>query len=230
MAPVITTAEVSTSTAPVRRPARRRGGGARAFTILECALAMVILAVGVLALIEAQGYFYTVNQYSSQSATGAYLAGEMRERMRTLPRHDPVTGLYKNSGALVGWGPETGESGVSDYDDVDDFDGLEFGEGAARTGPIDSVGRVITQTDVNGVVETSGGANVSLRGWKQRVIVDKVEPTNYATVRADDYENLGSAPVMAVNQYALRVTVVVTYLAPGQAQAAEMARLVWIVP
>ncbi len=210
--------------------ARRRAAARRGFTLLECALAMVILAVGVLALIEAQGYFYTANQFSSQSATGAYLAGEIRERMRQLPKHDPVTGLYKTGAVLSGWGPDAGESTPADYDDVDDFDGVEFGTGAANPGPIDSSGRVITQTDINGVVETSGGANVALRGWKQRVIVDKVEPFNYAVVRSDDYENLGSAPVLAVNQYALRVTVIVTYAAPGAAQPAEMARLVWIVP
>ncbi|MFT3685998.1 MAG: prepilin-type N-terminal cleavage/methylation domain-containing protein [Phycisphaerales bacterium] len=211
------------------RPKRTRRRAARAFTLLECALAMVILAVGVLALIEAQGYFFTANQFSSRSATGAYLANEIRERMRLLPKHDPVTGLYKNSGVLVGWGVETGET-PADYDDVDDFDGATFGDGGAFPGPIDSVGRVITQTDINGVVETSGGANVSLRGWRQQVIVDKVEPTNYAQVRAHDYDNTGSTPILQVNQYALRVTVVVTYLAPGQSQRAEMARLVWIVP
>jgi len=191
---------------------------------------MVILAVGVLALIEAQGYFFNANQFSSQSATGAYLAGELRERMRRLPRHDPVTGLYKNGSTLVGWGPETGETTVDDYDDIDDFDGAEFGEGAAIAGPIDSSGRVITQTDLNGVAETADGHTVSLRGWRQRVLVDKVEPYNYAVVRADNYDNLGTAPVLRVDQYALRVTVIVTYLAPGQAQPAEMARLVWIVP
>jgi prepilin-type N-terminal cleavage/methylation domain-containing protein len=225
MAPVINTPPHVLPSSPRRKPRR----AARAFTLLECALAMVILAVGVLALIEAQGYFYTANQFSSQSATGAYLANEIRERMRLLPKHDPVTGLYKNGGTLVGWGAETGET-PADYDDVDDFDATSFGTGGTFDGPVDSVGRVITQTDINGVVETSGGVNVSLRGWRQSVTVDKVEPSNYAVVRAHSYDNTASAPVLQVNQYALRVTVVVTYLAPGKTQPAEMARLVWIVP
>ncbi|HYD02370.1 MAG TPA: prepilin-type N-terminal cleavage/methylation domain-containing protein [Phycisphaerales bacterium] len=221
---------VTTPSIPSSAQRRKRRPPARAFTLLECALAMVILAVGVLALIEAQGYFYTANQFSSQSATGAYLAGEVRERMRQLPKHDPVTGLFKTGSVLSGWGPDTGETVPADYDDVDDFDGVEFGEGGANAGPVDSSGRIITQTDINGVVETSGGLNVALRGWRQRVIVDKVEPFNYAVVRGDDYDNTGSAPVLRVDQYALRVTVIVTYLAPGQTQPAEMARLVWIVP
>lgn len=225
MAPVINTPPHVLPSSQRRKP--RHAG--RAFTLLECALAMVILAVGVLALIEAQGYFFTANQFSSQSATGAYLANEIRERMRLLPKHDPVTGLYKNGGTLVGWGAEAGET-PADYDDVDDFDGTSFGSGGTFDGPVDSVGRVITQTDVNGVVETDGGVNVSLRGWNQSVTVDKVEPSNYAVVRAHSYDNTASAPVLQVNQYALRVTVVVTYLAPGKTAPAEMARLVWIVP
>ncbi|MBY0309028.1 MAG: prepilin-type N-terminal cleavage/methylation domain-containing protein [Phycisphaerales bacterium] len=211
------------------RPSRQPRAARRGFTLLECALAMVILAVGVLALIDAQGYFFSVNQFSSQSATGAYLASELRERMRTLPKHDPVTGLYKNGGTLVGWGPEAGET-PADYDDADDYDGATFGDGGAFPGPIDCAGRVITQTDINGVVETSGGVNVSLRGWRQQVTVNKVEPYNYAQVRDNNYDNTGSAPILQVNQFALRVTVVVTYRAPGQAQPAEMARLVWIMP
>lgn len=221
--------DITTSSVPVQHRARRRAAR-RGFTLLECALAMVILAVGVLALIEAQGYFFTANQFSSRSATGAYLAGEMRERMRMLPKHDPVTGLYKTGSVLSGWGPDAGETTLADFDDVDDFDGVEFGTGAANPGPVDSSGRVITQTDINGIVETTGGANVALRGWKQRVIVDKVEPFDYSVVRSDDFDNLGSAPVLQVNQYALRVTVIVTYIGPGETQAAEMARLVWIVP
>jgi prepilin-type N-terminal cleavage/methylation domain-containing protein len=225
MAPVITTPPRVFLSSARRRPRRQ----ARAFTLLECALAMVILAVGVLALIEAQGYFYTANQFSSQSATGAYLANEIRERMRLLPKHDPVTGLFKKNGVLTGWGAEAGET-PTDYDDVDDFDATSFGDGGTYPGPVDSVGRVITQTDINGVVETIGGVNVSLRGWRQSVTVDKVEPTNYAVVRPHDYDSTSSAPILQVDQYALRVTVVVTYLAPGKTQPAEMARLVWIVP
>ena len=59
--------DVTTPSSPFSAQRRRRRRPARAFTLLECALAMVILAVGVLALIEAQGYFYTANQFSSQA-------------------------------------------------------------------------------------------------------------------------------------------------------------------
>ncbi|MDX2115443.1 MAG: hypothetical protein SFZ24_07450, partial [Planctomycetota bacterium] len=72
----------------VRRDRRRARS---AFTLLETALATVIIAVGVLALIEAQAAFSSNNDWSTSSATGTYLANELRERMRVLPRHDPVT-------------------------------------------------------------------------------------------------------------------------------------------
>src|SRR5438034_8989180 len=75
------------------RVRRSRARGRAGFTLLETALAMVIVMVGVVAMIEAQGGFIHSNSWSSHEATGTYLANEIRERMRNLPRHDPVTGL-----------------------------------------------------------------------------------------------------------------------------------------
>lgn len=214
---------------PVRRISKHRTGR-RGFTLLECALAMVILGVGVMALIEAQSYFFTANQYSSSAATGTYLANELRERMRFLPKHDPVTGLFKNSGTLVGWGPESGETTFADYDDIDDLDGLSFGDGGTYAGPLDSSGRVITQTDINGAVVTVSGVNQPLTGWRQTVTVEKVEPYNTGTVRADDYDAPTATVPMQVDDYSLRVTVVVTYQGPTDTARREMARVVWIHP
>lgn len=214
-----------------RMSAVRRARGRRGFTLLECALAMVILGVGVMALIEAQAAFFRANEYSSQAATGSYLANEIRERMRSMPKHDPVTGLYVSSGAAQGWGPETNELGIEDFDDCDDFDGAEFGPGARYPGPVDSVGRVIPQVTLDGTIETdNNGANVPMRGWRQRVVVDKVEPTDYSQVRSDEYERATGAVPLRADQFALRVTVVVTWQGPTDTAAREMARLTWIVP
>ncbi|MFN5662445.1 MAG: prepilin-type N-terminal cleavage/methylation domain-containing protein, partial [Planctomyces sp.] len=47
-----------------RGRSRRRGG----FTLLEAALALVILGVGVLALIESQAMFFAHNRYSTSAA------------------------------------------------------------------------------------------------------------------------------------------------------------------
>src|SRR5947207_15139388 len=74
------------------------------FTLLETALAMVIVMVGVLAMIEAQQGFIHTNSWSSHEATATYLANEIRERMRSLPLHDPISGLTVVNGQAVGWG------------------------------------------------------------------------------------------------------------------------------
>ncbi len=192
---------------------------------------MVILGVGVLAIVEAQSYFLKVNEFSSASAQAGYLAGEVRERMRGLTRHDPVTGLYiDGTNVLRGWGPETGETTLADFDDVDDFDGVAFGAGAPNQGPIDSRGWVIPNVEVDGSVTLQAGNPVPLRGWRQEVSVEKVEPTNYSTVRADDYQRTGVAPRLRVDEFALRVTVVVTYQGPLDTGRREMARMSWVVP
>jgi prepilin-type N-terminal cleavage/methylation domain-containing protein len=73
------------------RTARRAGRG---FTLIETALATVIVGVGVLALLDAQAAFHVSNDWSTHAATGTYLANEIRELTRKLPNHDPVTGLY----------------------------------------------------------------------------------------------------------------------------------------
>jgi hypothetical protein len=203
---------------------------------METALATVIIAIGVLALIEAQSVFSRNNDWSTSAATATYLANEVRERIRTLPRHDPVTGLYFrtiNGGQdLVGWGPETGELGATDYNDLDDFDGRSFGSGAAAAGPIDSSGRVIAEIGPDGATLMNGGQAVALRGWRQEVLVEKVDPQNFNTVRAHGYLRapVGQLPGLNVDQFPLRITVIVRYTAPGETQTREMAKVVWIAP
>lgn len=215
----------------VRRVRRRARS---AFTLLETALATVIIAVGVLALIEAQAAFSSNNDWSTSSATGTYLANELRERMRVLPRHDPVTGLYIDStNTLQGWGAETGELGFTDYNDLDDFDGKMFGFGGNFAGPVDSTGAVISELGPDGtpLLDAEDQA-ISLRGWRQRVVVEKVDPQNFNTVRADGYVRaaVGATPGLNVDQFPLRVTVIVEYAPPGQNTATEIAKVVWIAP
>lgn len=210
--------------------------GAAAFTLLETALATVILAVGILALIEAQGSFTRLNDYSSNAATASYLAGELRERMRPLPRHDAVTGLYSSTAggqsALVGWGREAGEMTPADLDDLDDYDGTTFGTGGTFAGPIDATGRVLPELNNAGEALMTNGVQVNMRGWSQRVAVDKVDPRNFSTVRSDNYAVAasGGTPALGVDQFPLRVTIVVSFTAPGATSAEEMARVVFIVP
>lgn len=212
---------------------RRRG-----FTLLETALATVIIGVGVLALVEAHTVFSRSNDFSTQSATANYLANELRERIRRLPRHDPATSIFfttsNGNQVLGGWGPSTNETSVVDYNDVDDFDGAAFGTGGTMAGPISATGAVVPELNLDGTpVLDNNGLIVPLRGWSQWVTVEKVEPQNFSTVRARNYfraPNPPSDPGLAVDRFPLRVTVVVRYRGPGETTSREMTRLVWIQP
>jgi len=217
---------------------RRRG-----FTLLETALSMVIILVGVVAMVEAHTGFVKLNRWSSHEATATYLANEIRERMRALPRHDPVTGLFTASGpsgpTVVGWGREAGETTVDDFNDCDDYDGVRFGDvpgtgvSTVFQGPIDAFGRVIPQTDDKGnvVVDSAGNAK-PLPNWAQTVKVEKVSPYDFSKTRAlgDTDAANGSFPGRNVDQFPLRVTVTVWYLDPLDAAAKPAAQVSWIVP
>ena len=206
---------------------RRRG-----FTLLESLMALVIIGVGVLAFVDAQSSFIRSNGWSSQAATGMFLAQEVREFSRHLRRHDPVTGLSLSGGAAVGWGREANEVAVVDLDDVDDMDGVTFGLGGTFTGPINASGMVIPEIDLTGIVETASGVTVPLQGWTQRVIVDKVDPYNTTQARDDSYQQAATTqlPFIAIDKFPLRVTVIVEYQGVTDATATEITRLSWVVP
>lgn len=219
---------------PARARSSRPHGG---FTLLETALALIIVLVGVLAIVEAQGHFIRSNAWSSQEATATYLANELRERMRTLPRHDPVSGLQLVSGSggtqLVGLGREPNEITVDDFDDIDDYHGVTFGRGGNFTGPIDAFGRIIPQTDPQGQpMHGPGGVPVPLDGWSQSVLVQKLAPFDFTTVvpwTATEPPG-GTFPGRGVDQYPLRVTVTVFYQGPMDPQPAPITSISWIVP
>lgn len=150
-----------------RRHARVRTG----FTLLETALAIVIVGVGVLAIVGAQQAFHQKNSWSTHASVAAFLGNEIRELTFNLPRHDPVTGK-------ANWGPETGELWVGDYDDLDDFDGpdgdgVEF-SAALGNGPINARGEIIS----------------NMTGWSQIVRVDCVDPIDITSDVADFGSNV----------------------------------------
>lgn len=216
--------------ASVARSRRNNSG----FTLLESALALVIVGVGIVALIEAHTNLSRANSWSTQSATAAYLAGEIRERLRKLPRHDAVNGVFIDSAnRLAGWGIEGGPAvPLADYNDVDDYTGVTFGSGGLFPGPIDAQGNIITAVDDSGVVVTVGGVPQPMAGWSQQITVEKVEPTNFATVRAPAYfrNAVGATPGITVDAFPLRVTVVVWFQGINDLTPLEMARLTWITP
>jgi len=210
---------------------RRVQTKSQGFTLIESALAMVIIGVGVLAMVDAQRAFVQSNMWSSHAASGTFLAQEIREFTRNLPRHDPVRGLNADNG--YAFGMETGEITVDDIDDLDDLDGLRFGFGGNVDGPINALGDVIPEIGLDGkVVVDSNGNPVSMKGWEQDITVEKVEPFDTAQSRSDDYfrdTNTGGLPPLGVEDFPLRITVVVTYTS-NIGEKIEMARLSWIAP
>ncbi len=209
-------------------PRRRRRG----FTLIETSLAVVIIGVGVIAMVDAQRAFLQSNGWSNHAATATLLANEIRELTRHMARHDPVTGLELDGQTLRGWGAEPGEITVQDFDDLDDFDGALFGAGGSE-GPINAVGEIIYETDADGNVRYDEmGDPIPLQGWSQAVFVEKIDPFNLATVVPDDYFDppSGTFDGRDVDEFPLRVTVVVSAGDPASGEMEEVTRVTWVVP
>lgn len=213
-----------------RRPSRSTRTP-RGFTLLETAITLVILGVGVLAMVEAQAAFIQSNLWSSHAATGNFLAQEVREFSRSFPKHDPVRGLNVDEGYVFGL--DGGEVVIDDIDDLDDLDGMRFGFNGTMPGPINALGDIIPEIALDGSVEfDEGGDPVPMVGWAQEIIVEKVEPFDTSLIRADDYERESEEdglPPLARESFPLRVTVIVTFTTALGGEI-EMARVSWIEP
>lgn len=220
------------------------GGHRRGFTLIEAALATIIIGVGVVALVEAHQAFMRTNQWSSRAAAATYLGNELREYMRDLPKHDPASGLWFDGGDLKGWGrgDEPGEVTLEDFDDLDDFDRVAFGSGFTIAGlvdeqldgPVDSRGEVIPELFADGTVVLDAFSDpVPMVGWSQVVSVSKVDPTNMSVPVAPETfvpPLPGIDPGRAVDDYPLRVQVIVGYAGPWDTTPEEITRVSWIVP
>lgn len=216
------------------------------FTLIEVSLSLVILAVGVLAMIDAITAFRLKNAWSTHTASAMFMASEIRELTASMPKHDPLTGeLYfdPDDGSLEGWSFELDEfdgngDGVGDaddylrFDDVDDFDGILFGNAPNPPGPvtrqfdgpIDAFGDVIP-------AQAWDNAAAPLAGWSQYVAVEKIDPNDYSVAYANDYEGAGvSAGFVGVADFPLRVTVTVLYQGVDDLEATPITDVSWIVP
>ena len=144
----------------IRRRRARRG-----FTLVETALATVIVGTGVLAIVSAQQVLLKKNEWSSMTSTATWLGNEIREMTLNLPRHDPVT-------RTEFWGPEADELSLEDYDDVDDFDGP--GEGLIFSAQLG-----------NGPINASRNVITDMQGWEQIVTVHSIDAFDIVTPIGD---------------------------------------------
>lgn len=169
------------------------------FTLIEAALTTVIIGTGVLAIVAAQQAYHHKNNWAQLSSTAMLLANELRELTLTLPMHDPLTG----SSTL---GPETGETGITDFDDLDDFAGTVtsgFGAGQTFNPPINALRRPIPD----------------LTAWTQMIEVTNVLDDNISSTFT---QPLGTTDLM-------RVMVTVQYLVPNQSVPMTVTQLTWVV-
>jgi hypothetical protein len=219
---------------------------------METMLAVVIVGVGIVAIVYAQRHFLYQNLWSTHAATATYLANEVREVMRGLPRHDPETdGLYftnpDDPSTLEGWGAEPNELDPRDFNDVDDFSNAVFGaatdlpqwlidEGFTRyAGPVDAFGDVVPQVDWDGTVpliEVDGQqVPMPMDSWTQIVRVQKVAPNDFNTPvpRNTRLLDIDGEPVRDVNEYPMLVTVFVLYEGIYEESAPPVTSVSWVV-
>ena len=185
------------SQASICQTARARCG----FTLIESALATVIVGTGVLAIVAAQQAYHYKNDWAQRSATAMLLANELRELTLTLPMHDPITGTQT-------MGPEANELDIGDYDDLDDFAGVVSqgkGAGILFDPPINALRQEVANLD----------------GWSQQVEVFNILPDNISVGDALTLP-LGTTDMMRVN-------VTVYYESPQMTAPMTVAQLTWVV-
>jgi hypothetical protein len=122
--------------APSLRASASRRRDNSGFTLMETALALVIVGTGVLASMQLFTSCAIESNVALNATTARMLAENIREAMANLAFADPVSGTAR-------WGPEDGEA-LPSYDDVDDFDGPNK-TGLTFNPPIDSMRATIPQ-------------------------------------------------------------------------------------
>ncbi len=141
------------------------------FTMLEVALSVGILAIGILAAMQFLGTATSQNKAASQMSIAMNLAINIQELMAAADYADPMQpdNWELEGGEILG--PENATL------DLDDFDGAVFGWAATPPGaPLDAGWQPISQ-------QTSGGHSLAaLSRYTQRVRVELVDPKDLKTV------------------------------------------------
>jgi len=128
------------------------------FSLIEVLIAILLVGLAIVSLVAANSAFTKANGAGADLSTAEFLVEQIRELTTLLPVVDPQSGT-----ATSPLGPE--EATLADYDDVDDFDGADFSP------PIGAADRAILK---------------AFAGFSQRITVEKVSPSNFEQVVADD--------------------------------------------
>ena len=162
---------------------RKRTTTRRGFWLVESAVAIAVVGIGVVAVVGSQQAWHIQAVASEELATGMRLATEIREMSLLLLANDPITGSAV-------WGPEAGELIPIDIDDLDDLDGAVFAE-VDGSGPLDATGAVI----------------VGMDDWVQRIQVQCVDPFNVTSIVPD-----GSSEVVRIDVTVMHIGEEITRL------------------
>jgi len=130
--------------------------GRSGMTMIETALAMIIVGLAVVAIVKLISSVTQQNFYAQKTTTALTLANNVREYMNGLPYNDPATGTHL--------GVPTGTP-LSQFNDVEDFAGyLPNPAGYFANPPIDAYGQNLS----------------NMANWRQEVYVTHVNPNNFA--------------------------------------------------
>jgi hypothetical protein len=173
---------------------------------METALTTVIVGLAITALVKLVLATTQQDAVSQRMTAASLLAENVREMMAGLPFTDPAAGT-------TGFGPNSGET-FATYNDTDDFDGFDSTNrpdlsGGAPVGVVDAARRVIVDPATNEIPD-------EWKNFRQQIVVEPVDPTNFNTV----------LPKTVTNRAVVRVTVTVSYKLGGVWQTA--AQLRWI--
>lgn len=180
--------------------ARRVRSLKRGFTLIETALATVIVGSGVLAIVAAQQAFHRQNSWSTHATIASRLGNEIREMTLQLPKNDPVT-------SAAYWGPEDNEADVEQFDDLDDFDG-------------DGSGLIFSSALGNGPINARREIIANMDGWAQIVTVENVNPNDITETQANNSTSMIKVTVVVTFQNPFY----------DEDEPVEMTRVSWVAP
>ena len=136
------------------------------FTLIEVLIAIILIGLGILSLISANGAFTQANEAGVELSTAEFLIEQIRELSTVIPVIDPQSGITT-------FGPEASET-LATYDDLDDFNGASFS-------PPISVDRS-TLNDLSAYTQQITVENVSASNFEQ-VVGNHTSPFVRVTVK-----------------------------------------------